>query len=101
MKRISNPFREDMIRIQKELKKLQSCTVHIGIMGDAGSDVLHQYIMEIIVPVTSPVSGVDAHRRFPIAWGLLDHIPDGDVVHLDPPSRKTDHTVVAAAGADI
>ena len=48
MKRISNPFREDMIRIQKELKKLQSCTVHIGIMGDAGSDLLmiagvHEY----------------------------------------------------------
>lgn len=48
MKRISNPFHEDMIRIQKELKKLQSCTVHVGIMGDEGSDLLiiagvHEY----------------------------------------------------------
>lgn len=45
---IQNGFHADMERIRRELEKLQSLKIHVGIMGDAGSDILmiagvHEY----------------------------------------------------------
>ena len=48
MASLFDPFREDMARIKRELEKLQGLKIHVGIMGDAGSDLLtiagvHEY----------------------------------------------------------
>lgn len=48
MKKLSDPFREDMARIKRELERLRGCKIHVGILGDAGSDILtiagvHEY----------------------------------------------------------
>ena len=48
MASLFDPFREDMARIKRELEKLQGCKIHVGIRGDAGSDLLtiagvHEY----------------------------------------------------------
>ena len=48
MASLFDPFREDMARIKRELEKLQGLKIHVGIMGDAGSDILtiagvHEY----------------------------------------------------------
>lgn len=48
MASLFDPFREDMARIKRELEKLHGCKIHVGIMGNAGSDILtiagvHEY----------------------------------------------------------
>lgn len=48
MKILKDGFRADMERIKRELTALQGVSIHVGILGDAGSDILmiagvHEY----------------------------------------------------------
>lgn len=48
MKILKDGFRADMERIKRELTVLQGVSIHVGILGDAGSDILmiagvHEY----------------------------------------------------------
>lgn len=48
MKILKDGFRADMERIKRELTTLRGVSIHVGILGDAGSDILmiagvHEY----------------------------------------------------------
>ena len=48
MKILKDGFRADIERIKRELTALQGVSIHVGILGDAGSDILmiagvHEY----------------------------------------------------------
>ena len=40
MKILKDGFRADMERIKRELTALQGVSIHVGILGNAGSDIL-------------------------------------------------------------
>ena len=82
MKKLSDPFREDMARIKRELEKLHGCKIHVGIMGDAGSDILtiagvHEYGATIRAhdkKLTIPLDR-EAKGKSPSEFNDLDWIP--------------------------
>lgn len=82
MKKLSDPFREDMARIKRELEKLHGCKIHVGIMGDAGSDILtiagvHEYGATIRAhdkKLTIPLDK-EAKGKSPSEFNDLDWIP--------------------------
>ena len=77
-----DPFREDMARIKRELEKLHGCKIHVGIMGDAGSDILtiagvHEYGATIRAhdkKLTIPLDR-EAKGKSPSEFNDLDWIP--------------------------
>lgn len=82
MKKLSDPFREDMARIKRELEKLQGLKIHVGIMGDAGSHILtiagvHEYGATIRAhdkKLTIPLDK-EAKGKSPSEFNDLDWIP--------------------------
>lgn len=82
MKKLSDPFREDMARIKRELEKLHGCKIHVGIMGDAGSRILtiagvHEYGATIRAhdkKLTIPLDK-EAKGKSPSEFNDLDWIP--------------------------
>ena len=82
MKKLIDPFREDMARIKRELEKLHGCKIHVGIMGDAGSDILtiagvHEYGATIRAhdkKLTIPLDR-EAKGKSPSEFNDLDWIP--------------------------
>lgn len=86
MKKLSDPFREDMARIKRELEKLHGCKIHVGIMGDAGSRILtiagvHEYgatirpsqAKNLAIPLDKEAKG-----KSPSAFNDLEWIPGHD-----------------------
>lgn len=82
MGKLFDPFREDMARIKRELEKLHGCKIHVGIMGDAGSDILtiagvHEYGATIRAhdkKLTIPLDR-EAKGKSPSEFNDLDWIP--------------------------
>ena len=82
MGKLFDPFREDMARIKRELEKLHGCKIHVGIMGDAGSDILtiagvHEYGATIRAhdkKLTIPLDK-EAKGKSPSEFNDLDWIP--------------------------
>ena len=82
MASLFDPFREDMARIKRELEKLHGCKIHVGIMGDAGSDILtiagvHEYGATIRAhdkKLTIPLDR-EAKGKSPSEFNDLDWIP--------------------------
>ena len=82
MASLFDPFREDMARIKRELEKLHGCKIHVGIMGDAGSDILtiagvHEYGATIRAhdkKLTIPLDK-EAKGKSPSEFNDLDWIP--------------------------
>ena len=82
MGKLFDPFREDMARIKRELEKLHGCKIHVGIMGDAGSDILtiagvHEYGATIRAhdkKLTIPLDR-EAKEKSPSEFNDLDWIP--------------------------
>lgn len=82
MGKLFDPFREDMARIKRELEKLHGCKIHVGIMGNAGSDILtiagvHEYGATIRAhdkKLTIPLDR-EAKGKSPSEFNDLDWIP--------------------------
>ena len=82
MGKLFDPFREDMARIKRELEKLHGCKIHVGIMGDAGSDILtiagvHEYGATIRAhdkKLTIPLDR-ESNGKSPSEFNDLDWIP--------------------------
>lgn len=78
MKIFKDTFRPEMARIKRELEALRKMTVHVGIMGDAGSDLLmiagvHEYgatiraknVKHLSIPLTKEAKDAGSPRNIP------------------------------------
>lgn len=76
MKILKDTFRPEMARIKRELEALRSLKVHVGIMGDAGSDLLtiagvHEYgatihaknVKHLSIPLTDEAKQAGSPRN--------------------------------------
>ena len=76
VKVLKDTFRPEMERIKRELAALQKLTVHVGIMGDAGSDLLmiagvHEYgatihaknVKHLAIPLTKEARDAGSPRN--------------------------------------
>lgn len=74
---LKDTFRPEMARIKRELETLRSLSVHVGIMGDAGSDLLiiagvHEYgatiraknVKHLSIPLTDEAKSAGTPRAF-------------------------------------
>ena len=74
LKILKDTFRPEMARIKREIAALRSLTVHVGIMGDAGGDLLmiagvHEYgatihaknVKHLAIPLTAEAK--DGQRK--------------------------------------
>lgn len=101
MKILKDTFRPEMARIKRELEALRGLTVHIGIMGDAGSDLLmiagvHEYgatihaknVKHLSIPLTKEAKDAGSPRNIqglefiPISKGY------GYLVRLKPSKKN-------------
>ena len=77
MKILKDTFRPEMARIKREIAALRSLTVHVGIMGDAGGDLLmiagvHEYgatihaknVKHLAIPLTAEAKDAGSPRSF-------------------------------------
>ena len=77
MKILKDTFRPEMERIKRELNALQGLSVHVGIMGDAGSEILmiahvHEYgatinaknVKHLAIPLTNEAKAAETPRAF-------------------------------------
>lgn len=81
---IKDDLRPELARIKKELQALQGMEIHVGIQGDAGSDLLriasvHEY--------GATIKMTDKMRRYLGAMGLFDD-GDGDEKYTPPEGAK-------------
>ncbi len=101
MKVLKDTFRPEMERIKRELAALQKLTVHVGIMGDAGSDLLmiagvHEYgatiypknVKNLSIPLTKEAKEAGSPRKFDDLMWVPGHDPG--VSFLVRPKRKKD-----------
>lgn len=80
---IKDTLRPELARIKRELQALQGMEIHVGIQGDAGSDLLkiasvHEY--------GATIKMTDKMRRYLGAMGLFDS--DGDEEYTPPAGAK-------------
>ena len=77
MKILKDGFRADMERIKRELTALQGVSIHVGILGDAGSDILmiagvHEYgatisaknVKHLAIPLNMEAKNAGSPRKF-------------------------------------
>lgn len=77
MKILKDGFRADMERIKRELTTLQGVSIHVGILGDAGSDILmiagvHEYgatisaknVKHLAIPLNMEAKNAGSPRKF-------------------------------------
>ena len=77
MKILKDTFRPEMARIKREIAALRGLTVHVGIMGDAGGDLLmiagvHEYgatihaknVKHLAIPLTAEAKDAGSPRSF-------------------------------------
>lgn len=77
MKILKDGFRADMERIKRELTVLQGVSIHVGILGDAGSDILmiagvHEYgatisaknVKHLAIPLNMEAKNAGSPRKF-------------------------------------
>jgi hypothetical protein len=77
MKILKDGFRADMERIKRELTALQGVSIHVGILGDAGSDILmiagvHEYgatisaknAKHLAIPLNMEAKNAGSPRKF-------------------------------------
>ena len=77
MKIFKDGFRADMERIKRELTALQGVSIHVGILGDAGSDILmiaglHEYgatisaknVKHLAIPENMEAKNAGSPRKF-------------------------------------
>ena len=74
---LKDGFRADMERIKRELTALQGVSIHVGILGDAGSDILmiagvHEYgatisaknVKHLAIPLNMEAKNAGSPRKF-------------------------------------
>lgn len=77
MQILKDGFRADMERIKRELTALQGVSIHVGILGDAGSDILmiagvHEYgatisaknVKHLAIPLNMEAKNAGSPRKF-------------------------------------
>ncbi len=77
LKILKDTFRPEMARIKREIAALRGLTVHVGIMGDAGGDLLmiagvHEYgatihaknVKHLAIPLTAEAKDAGSPRSF-------------------------------------
>ena len=77
LKILKDTFRPEMARIKREIAALRGLTVHVGIMGDAGGDLLmiagvHEYgatihaknVKHLAIPLTAEAKDAGSPRNF-------------------------------------
>lgn len=77
LKILKDTFRPEMARIKREIAALRGLTVHVGIMGDAGADLLmiagvHEYgatihaknVKHLAIPLTAEAKDAGSPRSF-------------------------------------
>lgn len=77
MKILKDTFRPEMERIKRELTALRGCTIHVGVMGGTGSDILtiaavHEYgatihaknVKHLAIPLTQKAKEAKSPREF-------------------------------------
>lgn len=77
LKILKDTFRPEMARIKREIAALRGLTVHVGIMGDAGGDLLmiagvHEYgatihaknVRHLAIPLTAEAKDAGSPRSF-------------------------------------
>ena len=106
MRILQDTVRPDLIRIKGELEALRSMSVHIGILGDAGSDLLmiarvHEYgatihaknVKHLAIPLTDEAKRAESPRQFddlrfvPVSPGYGFLVRDRDHAQK-PPDRE-------------
>lgn len=117
MKILRDTFRPEMERIKRELTALRSCQIHVGIMGDAGSDILaiagvHEYgatiraknVQHLAIPLTKEAKGkspreFDDLRFVPISPGYGYLVRDKNHPQKAPEAKKpADHKAKSHRG---
>ena len=77
MQILKDGFRADIERIKRELTALQGVSIHVGILGDAGSDILmiagvHEYgatisaknVKHLAIPLNMEAKNAGSPRKF-------------------------------------
>jgi len=106
----STAFRAEMARIKRELAALRKLSVHVGIMGDADSDILmiagvHEYgatihaknVKHLAIPLTKEAKAAGTPRKFndlryiPISAGYGFLVRDKKQHKAPPKKASTGH----------
>lgn len=107
MKILKDGFRADMERIKRELTALQGVSIHVGILGDAGSDILmiagvHEYgatisaknVKHLAIPLNMEAKNAGSPRKFndlrfiPISPGYGFWYAT-ESIHRKPPTERS------------